>query len=160
SKGCSFFLFSSCSGLLSAARRADQRSAGGRAFPLLIRWLRGNAKRRVVAGRLFFPCYLQERTGPRGSPSHVAAAALDHYLTRVGGGAVEGLISHGVVATVSKPGTGGRARASRLRAAGGARPMQGRRPHVVEHARALHHRRRAGRDVGGICARRLPPSDQ
>src|SRR5262249_14362906 len=37
-----------------------------RAFPLLIRWLRGNTKRRVVAGRLFFPCYLQEKTGPPG----------------------------------------------------------------------------------------------
>src|SRR5262249_36086714 len=78
----------------------------------------------------------------------------------VGGGAVEGRIAHGLVATVSKPGTRGRARASRLRAAGGARPMQGRRPDVVEHARALHRRRRAGRHVGGLCARRLPALDQ
>src|SRR5499427_10081141 len=61
-----------------------------RAFPLLIRWLRGNTKRRVVAGRLFFPCYLQETAPRRGSPSHVAAGGADHYLTRVGGGAVEG----------------------------------------------------------------------
>src|SRR5262249_1392738 len=32
SQSCGFFLFSSCSGLLSAARRADQRSAGGAHF--------------------------------------------------------------------------------------------------------------------------------
>ena len=32
SQGCGFFLFSSCSGLLSAVRRADQRSAGGAHF--------------------------------------------------------------------------------------------------------------------------------
>ena len=32
SQGCGFFLFSSCSGLLSAVRRADQRSAGGAYF--------------------------------------------------------------------------------------------------------------------------------
>jgi hypothetical protein len=32
SQGCGFSLFSSCSGLLSAARRADQRSAGGAHF--------------------------------------------------------------------------------------------------------------------------------
>src|SRR5262249_43217885 len=154
-------LFSSCSGLLSTARRGEAtRKMPPARISLLHTPLTRHAKRRVVAGRLFFPCYLQETAPRRGSPSHVAAVGADHYLTRVGGGAVEGPIPHGVVATVSKPGTGGRARASRLRAAGGARPMQGRRPHVVEHARALHHRRRAGRDVGGICARRLPPSDQ
>jgi len=34
--------------------------------------------------------------------------------------------------------------------------MQGRGPAVVEHARALHRRRRARRHGGGICARRLP----
>src|SRR5262249_44422035 len=59
-----------------------------RVFPLLIRWLRGNTKRQVVAGRLFFSCYLQGNTGaagPRASPSHVADAAVHHYLTRVGG---------------------------------------------------------------------------
>src|SRR6516162_1587581 len=78
----------------------------------------------------------------------------------VGGGAVEGLILHGVVATFQKPGTGSRARASRLRAADGARPMQGRGAVVVEHARALHRRRCARRHGGGIRARRLPPSDQ
>src|SRR5262245_53663237 len=41
-----------------------------RAFPLFFRWLRGNTKRRVVAGRLFFPCYLQE-TAPRDRKSVV-----------------------------------------------------------------------------------------
>src|SRR5262245_1595896 len=35
SQSCGFFLFSSCSGLLSAARRADQRSAGGAHFRFL-----------------------------------------------------------------------------------------------------------------------------
>src|SRR5215470_15460963 len=78
----------------------------------------------------------------------------------VGGGAVEGLILHAVVATFQKPHARGRARASRLRAAGGARPMQGRRAVVVEHARALHRRRRARRHGGGLCARRLPASNQ
>src|SRR5262249_3206717 len=78
----------------------------------------------------------------------------------VGGGAGEGLILPGVVATIQEPYERSRARAARLRVAGGARPMQGRRPLVVEHARALHRRRRGGRDVGGLCARRLPPSDQ
>src|SRR5262249_44855416 len=79
-------------------------------------------------------------------------------LRGVGGARVRDL--DGAVATFQKPGTGGRARASRLRAADGARPMQGRRPLVVEHARALHRRRRPRRHGGGVCARRLPASDQ
>src|SRR6516225_8586911 len=87
----------------------------------------------------FSPVIYREIQEARGAPTHVAVAAADHYLTRIGGGAVEGLILHGVVATFQKPHARGRARASRLRAAGGARPMQGRGADVVEHARALHH---------------------
>src|SRR5262249_54006758 len=60
-----------------------------RVFPLLIRWLRGNTKRQVVPGRLFFSFYLQGNTGaagPRASPSHVADAAVHHYLYAVSAG--------------------------------------------------------------------------
>src|SRR5262249_16523643 len=34
----------------------------------------------VIDGRLFFSCYLQGNSGPRASPSHVADAAVHHYL--------------------------------------------------------------------------------
>src|SRR5262249_42603847 len=65
-------------------------------FPLLF-----TGKNRAAGGRL--------RTLPQ--------AARITTSRGVGGGAVEGLIPHGVVATFQKPGTRGRARASRLRAA-------------------------------------------
>src|SRR5262249_38985832 len=62
-------------------------------FPFAHRRLRAKARRRVVAGRLFFSCYLQGNTGPRGpwaSPSHVADAAVHHYLYAVSAGRAGG----------------------------------------------------------------------
>src|SRR2546430_11572838 len=86
-----------------------------RGFPIYIPRLTGKGAAAGCGRPPVFPCYLQGNTGktaPRGSPSHVADAALHHYLTRVGGGTVEGLISHGLVATFQKPLARGRARAA------------------------------------------------
>src|SRR5262249_31758649 len=58
-----------------------------RAFPLFFRWLRGNTKRRVVAGRLFFPCYLQEKTGPAGGRLRTLPQAARITTSRVSAGA-------------------------------------------------------------------------
>src|SRR6516162_8370580 len=74
-----------------------------------------HATREIPAGGAQYYLYARLPSPPRITTSR-----------GVGGGAVEGLILHGVVATFQKPGTGSRARASRLRAADGARPMQGR----------------------------------
>ena len=82
SKGCGFFLFSSCSALLSAAKSGGPRDAASADFSFASRRLREARNAWVVAGRLFFSCYLQGNTGPRASPLHVADAAVDHYLTR------------------------------------------------------------------------------
>jgi hypothetical protein len=100
---CGFSLFFSCSVLLSTAKSGDPRDAARADFSFASRGLRAKARPQVVAGRLFFPCYLQEnteKTAPRGSPSHVADAAVHHYLTRCRRGHGRGTISHGVVAAL------------------------------------------------------------
>jgi len=89
SQGCGSSLFSSCSVLLSTAKSGGPRDAARADFPFAHRRLWAKARRRVVAGRLFFSCYLQGNTGPRGpraSPSHVADAAVHHYLYAVSAG--------------------------------------------------------------------------
>src|SRR5262249_6374817 len=159
SQSCGFSLFSSCSVLFSTAKSGDPRDAGRADFSFASRRLRDTRSAGLWPTACFFSVIYRKIQGRGGSPSHVADAAVHHYLTRVGGGADEGLIRHGVVTTFQKPHARGRARASRLRAAGGARPVQGRGADVVEHARALHRGRRARRHGGGLCARRLPPSD-
>jgi hypothetical protein len=86
SQGCGFSLFSSCSALLSRAKSGGPGAAAGAHFSFSSRSLREDQRRRVVAGRLFFSCYLQGNTGPRASPSHVADAAVHHYLYAVSAG--------------------------------------------------------------------------
>ena len=82
SQGCGFSLFSSCSALLLAVKSDDPRDAARADFPFASRRLRETRNAGLWPGRLFFSCYLQETAPRRGSPSHVAAAAMDHYLTR------------------------------------------------------------------------------
>src|SRR5215471_15071607 len=129
SKGCGFSLFSSCSVLLSTAKSGDPRDNRRREFPVFIPQLTGRGAAPGCGRPPVFPLLFTGKNRRRGGRLRTLPQAPRITTSRgVGGGAVEGLISHGVVATVQKPGTGGRARASRLRAAGGARPMQGRRP--------------------------------
>jgi len=71
-----------CFGPVPSCYRRQVTATRARAFLVYIPPLTGHEKRRVVAGRLFFSCYLQGNTGPRTSPSHVADAAVHHYLTR------------------------------------------------------------------------------
>src|SRR5215472_15405482 len=68
--------------------RATRRRPRG--FLVYVPPLTGNEKRQVAAGRLFFSCYLQGNTGPRASPSHVADAAVHHYLYAVSAGLARG----------------------------------------------------------------------
>src|SRR5262249_56088503 len=72
----------SCFRPVPACYRRQVTTTRAREFPVFIPQLTGGARRRVVAGRLFFPCYLQETAPRRRAGSHVAAAAMDHYLTR------------------------------------------------------------------------------
>jgi hypothetical protein len=85
-QGCSRCLFSSCSALLSTAKSGDPRDATRADFAFSFRRLRADARRRVVwPAACFSPVIygkIQGKTAPRGAPSHVAAAAADHYLTR------------------------------------------------------------------------------
>src|SRR5262249_38967292 len=164
SQGCGFSLFSSCSPLLSAAKSDALYNNDDADFLFAARSLRAKARRQVVARS---PVFLLLFTGKyrkgRAARGRARTLPMPHciIISRVSAGArSRDLISHGVVVAFQKPHARGRARASRLRAAGGARPVQRRRPLVVEHARALHRRRRARRHGGGLRARRLPPSDQ
>ena len=85
SQGRGFSLFWSCSVLLSAAKSDDPRETGRADFSFASRRLGEMRNAGLWPAALFFSCYLQGNTGaagPRGSPSHVADAAVHHYLTR------------------------------------------------------------------------------
>ena len=99
SQGCGFSLFSSCSVLLSRAKSGDPRDTDRADFSFVSCHLRDTRNAGLWPAACFSPVIYREKQAPRASPSQVADAAVHHYLTRVGGGTVEGLILHGVVAT-------------------------------------------------------------
>src|SRR5262249_61528376 len=104
-----FSLFSSCSVLLSTAKSGDPRDTAGANFPFSSRSLRGEARRRVVAGRLFFPCYLQEKTGAAGvafARCRRRRRSLPHAVSA--GGRVGGWFSLALLPPVKRPGREGR----------------------------------------------------
>ena len=82
SQGCGGSLFSSCSVLLSAAKSGLARDAARADFPFGSHSLRAKGTAPGCGRPPVFLLLFTGTTAPRGSPSHVAAAAADHYLTR------------------------------------------------------------------------------
>src|SRR5262249_25518722 len=89
-QGCGFSLFSSCSVLLSTAGRHDPSDAARADFSFSSRRLRETRNARLWHASCFSLVIYREIQEARGSPSQVAAAAADHYLTRCRRGTVEG----------------------------------------------------------------------
>ena len=82
SKGCGFFLFSSCSALLSRAKSGGPRNAARADFSFASRCLGEMRNAGLWLAACFSPVIYREKQEARGSPSQVAAGGADHYLTR------------------------------------------------------------------------------
>src|SRR5262249_15696220 len=87
SQSCGFFLFSSCSVLLSTARRADQRSAGGAHFRFFSGGLEETRNAGLCPAACFSPVIYRKKTGPAGGRLRTLPQAARITTSRVSAGA-------------------------------------------------------------------------